>query len=52
MVLAQRDWRDAIKRGEYLVMASDCIACHSIDSEHPFAGGNGVRPDIPYLLRL
>lgn len=40
---------EAIKRGEYLVMASDCIACHSTDAEHPFAGGNGVRPEIPLL---
>ena len=43
------DKGEAIKRGEYLVMASDCIACHSTDAEHPFAGGNGVRPDIPLL---
>lgn len=38
---------EAIRRGEYLVKASDCIACHSIDKEHPFAGGNGVSPTIP-----
>lgn len=38
---------DAIRRGEYLVKAADCIACHSTDESYPYAGGNGVRPTLP-----
>lgn len=38
-----------IEEGEYLVMAGDCIACHTSDTEHPFAGGNAVNPTIPFL---
>jgi mono/diheme cytochrome c family protein len=31
---------DAVARGEYLVKAADCIACHTVpDSGKPFAGG-------------
>ena len=40
---------EAIRRGEYLVMASDCIACHSIDEDHPFAGG-WVSQKFLYLV--
>jgi cytochrome c5 len=43
------DSKSLIEKGEYLVKASDCIACHSNDVEHPFAGGNAVRPTIPFL---
>lgn len=28
-----------IKRGEYLAIAGDCIACHSTGRDQPFAGG-------------
>ncbi|MGZ9711249.1 c-type cytochrome [Glaciimonas sp. GNP009] len=30
---------DQIKRGEYLALAADCIACHTVDKAKPFAGG-------------
>jgi cytochrome c5 len=36
--------RKAIKRGEYLSKAGDCIACHTDTKHHgqPFAGGLGI----------
>ncbi|GAD80179.1 c-type cytochrome [Vibrio ezurae] len=30
---------EAIKRGEYLAHAGDCVACHSAEGGEPFAGG-------------
>ena len=30
---------DAIKRGEYLVKAADCVVCHTMPGGEPFAGG-------------
>ncbi len=30
---------DAIRRGEYLARAGDCVACHSAPGGKPFAGG-------------
>src|SRR6202035_2338551 len=28
-----------IERGEYLVKAADCVACHTVQNGKPFAGG-------------
>lgn len=36
--LAKLD-KDAVKRGEYLAHAGDCVACHSAEGGQPFAGG-------------
>jgi mono/diheme cytochrome c family protein len=30
---------DQIRQGEYLARAGDCIACHTVDRNKPFAGG-------------
>ena len=32
-----------IKRGEYLAIAGDCIACHSTGHDQPFAGGLPIK---------
>lgn len=32
-----------IKRGEYLVRAGDCIACHTPRGSEPFSGGRGIE---------
>ncbi len=34
---------DLVKRGEYLVRAGDCAACHSAPGGAPFAGGYAFR---------
>lgn len=34
---------DEIKRGEYLVKAGDCIACHTKPGGKPFAGGLPIK---------
>lgn len=34
---------EQIKRGEYLVKASDCIACHTTEGGKPFAGGLPIK---------
>src|ERR1700738_4297583 len=34
---------DSIKRGEYLVKAGDCIACHTDVGGKPFAGGLPIK---------
>jgi mono/diheme cytochrome c family protein len=33
---------DAVKRGEYLATASDCVACHTAPGGKPFAGGLAI----------
>ncbi|MAH60682.1 MAG: cytochrome C [Legionellales bacterium] len=38
-----------LEKGEYLVKAGDCIACHTSSTKQPFAGGNAVKPTIPLL---
>ncbi len=37
--------REQVKRGEYLVKAGDCIACHTDTKNHgePFSGGLGIK---------
>lgn len=34
---------EQIKRGEYLVEAADCIACHTAPGGKPFAGGLAIK---------
>jgi mono/diheme cytochrome c family protein len=31
---------DVVKRGEYLALAADCVACHTTEDGQPFAGGH------------
>ena len=38
-VPAQLAQADLIKRGEYLVHAADCVACHTAPGAAPYAGG-------------
>jgi len=33
---------EAARRGAYLAMAADCVACHTIPGEQPFAGGDAI----------
>ena len=33
---------EAIKRGEYLARAGDCVACHTQPGGQPFAGGRAM----------
>jgi len=35
-----------IQRGEYLAAAGDCLPCHSVAGEPPFAGGNAVGSPV------
>ncbi len=30
---------DMVKRGEYLVLAADCVSCHTVAGQAPFSGG-------------
>lgn len=44
-------WADAstdsvVKRGEYLAIASDCVACHTAPGGQPFAGGLAIATPI------
>jgi mono/diheme cytochrome c family protein len=41
---------DAIKHGQYLATAGDCIACHTASSGKPFAGGNALATPFGKLL--
>lgn len=34
---------ELVKQGEYLVKASDCIACHTTEADKPFAGGVPIK---------
>jgi hypothetical protein len=34
------DQKQLIAKGEYLVKAGDCLACHTVDKSKPFAGGS------------
>jgi mono/diheme cytochrome c family protein len=38
-----RPTAEQVKRGEYLVRAGNCIACHTARGGAPYAGGVGVR---------
>jgi mono/diheme cytochrome c family protein len=35
-----------IKRGEYLVVAGDCLPCHSVPGQPPFSGGLAVGSPV------
>ncbi|KAB8305864.1 cytochrome c [Erwinia endophytica] len=45
-VLSGKALSDKIARGEYVAIASDCVACHTSDSHKPFAGGYKI--DTPF----
>lgn len=36
------DWKPAKGQGEYVMYASDCMACHTADGGKPFAGGRAI----------
>lgn len=37
------DFAAHVRRGEYLVRAGDCIACHTPRGSAPYAGGRGIQ---------
>lgn len=37
------DWKPAKGQGEYIMYASDCLACHTADGGKPFAGGRPIE---------
>lgn len=39
-----------VKRGEYLAVAGDCMACHTAKGGKPFAGGLGMP--VPMLGKI
>lgn len=39
-----------IARGEYVAIASDCVACHTSDSKKPFAGGYKLETPFGAIL--
>ena len=41
---------DAVKRGQYLATAGDCIACHTAPEGKPFAGGYALATPFGKLL--
>ena len=45
-VLSEQGSQEKIKRGEYIALASDCVACHTSDVKKPFAGGYKI--DTPF----
>ncbi len=36
------DWKPAKGQGEYVMYASDCLACHTAEGGKPFAGGRAI----------
>lgn len=36
------DWQPETGRGEYVMRAGDCMACHTVDGGSPLAGGRGI----------
>lgn len=36
------DWKPEPGRGEYVMRASDCMACHTAEGGSPLAGGRGI----------
>jgi mono/diheme cytochrome c family protein len=40
------DTANQVKRGEYLALASDCVACHTAPGGKPFAGGLAMATPI------
>jgi mono/diheme cytochrome c family protein len=47
---AQPAGADAVKRGEYLASAGDCVSCHTAKGAAPYAGG--LRIDTPFGFLL
>jgi len=41
---------DQVKRGEYLALASDCVACHTAPGGKPFAGGLAMATPIGAII--
>lgn len=39
-----------IKKGEYLAVASDCIACHTATKNKPFAGGKAIESPVGEII--
>ncbi len=37
------DWKAESGRGEYVMRAGDCFACHTAKGGEPFAGGRGIE---------
>ena len=37
------DWKAEAGRGEYVMRAGDCMACHTAKGGEPLAGGNGIH---------
>ena len=37
------DWKAEAGRGEYVMRASDCMACHTAKGGEPMAGGRGIE---------
>lgn len=46
IALAQGNDTDLVKRGEYLVTAGDCVACHTAPGGKPFAGNYVLNTPI------
>ena len=49
-VRAQGADADLVKRGEYLVTAGDCAACHTVPGGKPFAGGHALNTPIGVIM--
>jgi len=41
---------DIVKRGEYLAIAGDCTACHSVPGGKPFGGGLAIPTPIGEII--
>ncbi|MFG6668751.1 c-type cytochrome [Halomonas sp. HNIBRBA4712] len=41
---------EKIARGEYIAHVSDCVACHTVPGEAPFAGGYGLETPFGELF--
>ncbi|MDZ4056037.1 MAG: hypothetical protein U1D69_03580, partial [Polynucleobacter sp.] len=42
--------QSAVKNGEYLATAGDCVSCHTAPGGQPFAGGLKMKTPFGYLL--
>jgi mono/diheme cytochrome c family protein len=40
------DWKAEAGRGEYVMRASDCMACHTAKGGEPMAGGRGIESPL------
>jgi mono/diheme cytochrome c family protein len=46
---SEPDERILMERGRYLVLAANCISCHTTKSGKPFAGGNALQTPYRFL---